>query len=170
MSYTVQRRFGLKPTHQDTSYCRSLTSVACPSRPCVVPPHPQVPSPIRLKAVVAASKGRRILACGVIYGLGLLVLYVTFTAPPYFALMLFMLALGFGALFLAEKLRRATLTQIIMTQDTISTSDGVVLAQIDQIISVDRGSWPSRLPCGSPPATLVDQHSAVSGSPFGSDM
>jgi len=92
-------------------------------------------------AVVAASKGRRILACGVIYGLGLLVLYVTFTAPPYFALMLFMLALGFGALFLAEKLRRATLTQIIMTQDTISTSDGVVLAQIDQIISVDRGAF-----------------------------
>ena len=81
------------------------------------------------------------MACVVIYTLGVLVLYVTFAEPPYFALMVFMLALGFGALILGEKLRRATLTKIVMTDAAIGTSDGVVLAHLDQIISVDRGAF-----------------------------
>ena len=92
-------------------------------------------------AVVEASKGRRLMACIVIYGLGVLVLYITFAQPPQFALMLFMIALGFGALVLGDKLRRVTATTIIMTEDGISSSDGTVLAPMDQIVSVDRGAF-----------------------------
>lgn len=92
-------------------------------------------------AVVEASGGRRVLACAVIYALGIVVLYVTFAEPPQFALMLFMIALGFGALILADRLRRATRTKIMLTANAIVSSDGTILAEMDQVISVDRGAF-----------------------------
>ena len=92
-------------------------------------------------AVVEASAGRRILACGVIYALGLLVLYVTFAKPPAAALMVFMIILGVGALVLGDKLRRATQSQIMMSADAITTTDGQTLALMDEIVSVDRGAF-----------------------------
>ena len=92
-------------------------------------------------AVVEASKGRRLMACAVIYGLGVLVLYITFTQPPSLFLMVFMIVLGVGSLVLGETLRRVTAAKIIMTEDTISVSDGTILAQMADIISVDRGAF-----------------------------
>ncbi|MBB5723283.1 hypothetical protein FHS72_002923 [Loktanella ponticola] len=92
-------------------------------------------------AVVGASTGRRVVACGVIYVLGMLLIYVALGEPPALPLLLLVLALGIGSLVLAEALRRATLSEIMMTADTISTSDGMVIARIDDIVSVDRGAF-----------------------------
>lgn len=92
-------------------------------------------------AEVSASSGRRLIACTVLYGLGALVLYVTFVAPPQLVLMAFMVALGGGALTLGEKMRRSATIKIIMTEDAIRTNTGLVLAPMDQIVSVDRGAF-----------------------------
>ena len=92
-------------------------------------------------AVVDASSSRRIMACGVIYVLGIMLTYVAIATPPSLFLMLLVLGMGIGAMLLAEKLRRATLTKIVMTEETISSSDGTVLARMDEIISVDRGAF-----------------------------
>lgn len=92
-------------------------------------------------AIVTASPPRRVVACGIVYALGLLLLYVALANPPAFWLMVIVLAMGVAVLVLAEALRRATRTQIIMSVDTVSTSDGIVLARLDDIISVDRGAF-----------------------------
>lgn len=92
-------------------------------------------------AEVDASSSRRMMACGVIYLLGVMLIYVAIATPPTLVLMLIVLGMGIGAMLLGEKLRRATLTKIIMTEDAIISSDGTVLAQMDQIISVDRGAF-----------------------------
>ena len=92
-------------------------------------------------AVVAASPGRRLLACGVIYTLGILGLYVTFSEPPSPALMVFMVVLGVAALILGDQLRRATQTQILLTEDALISSDGTVIARLEDVVSVDRGAF-----------------------------
>ena len=70
-----------------------------------------------------------------------MLIYVAIATPPSLFLMLLVLGMGIGAMLLAEKLRRATLTKIVMTEETISSSDGTVLARMDEIISVDRGAF-----------------------------
>ena len=92
-------------------------------------------------AVVAASGGRRILACGVLYGLGCLVIYLVLVAPPSAALAVMMLALGAGVLFLAERLRRATQITLTLRADGLTDSAGRVLAHMDDIVSIDRGAF-----------------------------
>jgi len=92
-------------------------------------------------AVVEASKGRRMAACGIIYILGLLLIYIALSDPPALPLLLAVLALGIGAIALAEALRRTALPDILLTEDAIATRDGQIIAQIDNIISVDRGAF-----------------------------
>jgi hypothetical protein len=92
-------------------------------------------------AIVGASTGRRVVACGVIYVLGVLLVYLAIAQPPSPVLMVIVLGLGLGALVLGDKLRRATRRQILMTADAISDSDGTILAMMDDIIGVDRGAF-----------------------------
>lgn len=92
-------------------------------------------------AVVGASAGRRIMACGVIYVLGMLLIYVALGDPPALPLLILVLALGIGSLILAEMLRRATQTEILMTEDALTSSSGTLIAKLDDIVSVDRGAF-----------------------------
>jgi hypothetical protein len=92
-------------------------------------------------AVVGASAGRRIMACGVVYILGMLLIYVALAEPPALHLLVVVLALGIGSLILAEALRRATRSEIFLTKDAITTSDGMVIARLDEITNVDRGAF-----------------------------
>lgn len=92
-------------------------------------------------ATVGASQGRRIFGCAVLFLLGALVLYVAFASPPGPAWLVFMLVFGVGALWMAEKVRRASMLTIMLTETDLRDSTGTVLAQLDEISSVDRGAF-----------------------------
>ncbi|MDX8354393.1 hypothetical protein [Cognatiyoonia sp. IB215182] len=90
-------------------------------------------------ASVHASPARRIFAYAVLFALGILVLYTALAHPPSIGWLVFLLAFGIGALWLAERLRRATLLRIDLTATDIRDSAGTVLATMDEIRAVDRG-------------------------------
>lgn len=92
-------------------------------------------------ARVQASPARRVFAYMVLFGLGALVIYVTLVQPPAMHWMIFMLAFGVAMLWLAERLRRATQMVIELTQTEVRDSSGAVLARIEDIRSVERGTF-----------------------------
>ena len=92
-------------------------------------------------AVVQASALRRVFAFGVLFALGALVIYTALVQPPAAIWLVFMIGFGTGALWLAEKMRRATLSVIELTDTEIRDSNGNVLARMDDIIGVDRGAF-----------------------------
>ena len=92
-------------------------------------------------AVVRASAGRRILGIGSIWVLAVLVLYVAIVSPPAPGWQVFLFVIGGGAIWIAEKMRRATAHALELTRDTLRGSDGTVLAAVDQIVAVDRGMF-----------------------------
>lgn len=88
-----------------------------------------------------ASSVRRLFACGVLYGLGGLLIYVALIRPPAVAGLVFLLAFGVIALIVAERLRRATMIEIEMTETEIRDSKGRVLAALDDVVTVERGAF-----------------------------
>ena len=91
-------------------------------------------------AVVEASPGRRLFAYGVQFLLGGLVIYVSLVQPPALGWLIFMLAFGALMIVQAERLRRATLMTISLTEDAIVDSEGTVLARIADVTAVERGA------------------------------
>ncbi len=91
---------------------------------------------------VAASPTRRWLGIGVLAALGVLVIYLALLAPPAgIAMQLLMIALGLGALWLAESMRRATRLVLELTTDELRTSDGQILARCEEMVAIDRGAF-----------------------------
>jgi len=91
-------------------------------------------------AVAGASPGRRILACGVVYGLGALLIYLAFVEPPALPLLIILVGFGCAILWLAETLRRVTRLQIVLRAEGLFVDNGMLLAEMDEIISIDRGA------------------------------
>ncbi|MDJ0827256.1 MAG: hypothetical protein QNJ16_17330 [Rhodobacter sp.] len=93
-------------------------------------------------ATVTPSPARRWLAIGMMVVLGGLLVYLAFAAPPQgLFLRLFVLAVGVGALLLADKVRRATTVSIELTEAGLHDSAGTELCRFDDIDSVDRGAF-----------------------------
>ncbi|MEL6642244.1 MAG: hypothetical protein AAFP98_13215 [Pseudomonadota bacterium] len=92
-----------------------------------------------MTAIVEASQTRRVIGCAALYGLGGLLIYITFVDPPHVAMIILVLALAGGVLVMADALRRATKGHIILREDALMDERGVVLAQLDDIAGVDRG-------------------------------
>lgn len=93
-------------------------------------------------AVIEASAPRRGLGIVVLGGLGVMLLYLAFAAPPAgFGMRIMLIALGLGALLLMERMRRATSVKIELTETELRTSDGTVLARAEQFVSIDRGAF-----------------------------
>ena len=92
-------------------------------------------------ATVQASQGRRLVAYAVLFFLGALMIYTPLVSPPALPWLIFMLAFGASMLWLAERLRRATTMVIQLTEQDVRDSAGTVLAQIDEIRSVERGAF-----------------------------
>jgi len=90
-------------------------------------------------ATVKASAVRRWIGIGTLGILGFLLIYVAFAQPPAFTWQLFLLCVGALALWMADKMRRATERVIELTETELRDSSGAVLAQIGDIESVDRG-------------------------------
>lgn len=92
-------------------------------------------------ARVEASQVRRFFAVGVLYILGVLVIYAALAKPPAALWLVFMLGLGGLTLWLAERLRRATVNVIELTEHDVRDSSGRVLATMDEITGVERGAF-----------------------------
>lgn len=92
-------------------------------------------------ATLQASFGRRIFAYGAVFTLGALLVVLAFVQPPEPGWQVFLIALGAAALVVAERLRRATLTGLVLTPKDLRDTAGTVLARVEDIASVDRGAF-----------------------------
>lgn len=90
-------------------------------------------------ATISASAPRRWLAVGCLWGLAFLLLYIALARPPALGWQVFLLALGGGALWVAERLRRATARVIELTETELRDTSGAVIARVADIDAVDRG-------------------------------
>ncbi len=90
-------------------------------------------------AVVATSPARRWLGVIMLAGLGGLLIYVALAAPPTLLWQAFLIAIGVLALWMADGMRRGTERRIELTETELRSSDGQVIALVDNIKSVDRG-------------------------------
>lgn len=93
-------------------------------------------------ATLAASSIRRYAGLAILLSLGVMLLFVSMSSPPIaFIWRLGLLVLGILVLFLAESLRRATMTGLELTRDELRTTAGHVLARVEDIEGVVRGSF-----------------------------
>lgn len=74
--------------------------------------------------------------------LGLLLLYLAVDTPPAsLFLQVFLIALGLGSLLMAESIRRATATGLVLTEEGLIDGTGRVLCSFDNIEGVERGAF-----------------------------
>lgn len=92
-------------------------------------------------ATLQASSLRRLFAYGTVFVLGAMLILLAFVQPPAFGWQLFLVLLGAGALVIAERLRRATLLGLVLTEDDLRDTGGQVLTTLENIRSVDRGAF-----------------------------
>lgn len=92
-------------------------------------------------AELYASPGRRIFGVGVLSFLGLLLLRMGLMGGGPGLLDLVVLGMGICAIAAAWVMYRATLRSVILTSEVLIDSEGVVLARLDDIASVDRGTF-----------------------------
>ena len=98
--------------------------------------------PEEIMAKIHASRPRRAFGVAVLAALGMLMLYVGLTFPVGDLLWrVFLLVFGAVVLWFANKMWRATSAVIELTETELRTSDGVVIARVDQIRSLDRGTF-----------------------------
>ncbi|MCF6317226.1 MAG: hypothetical protein L3J30_13310 [Marinosulfonomonas sp.] len=93
-------------------------------------------------ATVLPSTTRRFAGLLMLAILGGLLVYVALATPPAsLGSRAFLLGLGGLVLFLAEKMRRATLIGVVLTKDELRTTDGQVLVRVEDMLGVVRGSF-----------------------------
>ena len=92
-------------------------------------------------ATLQASVMRRLFAYGAVFALGALLILLAFVQPPAFGWQIFLIVLGAGALIVAERLRRATLLGLVLTDTELRDTGGQVLTQLSNVKSVDRGAF-----------------------------
>lgn len=91
-------------------------------------------------ATLQASAPRRLLAYGAVFVLGALLILLAFFQPPAFGWQIFLIAFGAGMLVVAERLRRATLLGLVLTETDLRDTSGTVLTRLENIQSVDSGT------------------------------
>jgi hypothetical protein len=93
-------------------------------------------------ASAAASVPRRWMGVGMLALLGGLLLYVALSTPPENVFwQVFLIVLGLASLGLAEKMRRATELSIHLTEAGLHDSTGEVIASIEEISRIERGTF-----------------------------
>lgn len=90
-------------------------------------------------ATVSASQPRRWTGVGMLLIVGVVVIYVAMATPPSFSWQVFLLVIGAGAIWMAERMRRATEHKLELTETELKSSEGIVLARIEDIATVERG-------------------------------
>jgi len=90
-------------------------------------------------ATIKASEPRRYMGVGMLGMVGALVIYVALSTPPSAGWLVFLLVVGLFAIWLAARMWQATQYHIELTEDELRSSDGNVIARVDDIKSIDRG-------------------------------
>lgn len=91
---------------------------------------------------IKASPARRILGIVVLSALGGLLIYGGLVQPAGMTgLQIALIAAGAGVLALTMKMRRDSVAGIELTRHELRSTDGHVLARIDQIARVNRGAF-----------------------------
>ncbi|MCB4455789.1 hypothetical protein [Leisingera sp. McT4-56] len=90
-------------------------------------------------ATIEASAGRRVMGTAMLGLTGGLLVYVAFAAPPSPAWLVFLVAVGTAALWLAVRMWQATVHRIELTAEELRCSDGQVIARVEDIEAIDRG-------------------------------
>ncbi len=86
-----------------------------------------------------ASNSRRVLGVGMLAFLGGLLIYAALAHPPSnLGWQVFLIVMGGLSLWAAESMRQATRHGVQLTEEGLRSTDGEVLATLDQIQSVDR--------------------------------
>lgn len=93
----------------------------------------------RIEAVLGASPGRRMIGVGSLGGLGAIMLYMALAFAPGLGWQAFQVVLGLIALWCAHRMWRATAERLELTADGLRSTDGRLLAPMDEIVAVDRG-------------------------------
>lgn len=91
--------------------------------------------------VLMASPGRRGIGVGSVGALGLIMLWLAFIQNPGPQWQAAMVAMGLGALWMARRMWRATSAWLVLTPDALESSDGRVLARMDDVAAVARGAF-----------------------------
>jgi hypothetical protein len=94
-----------------------------------------------VEVVLAASPGRRVIGVGSVAMLGLILLYLALVQSPTFGWQVFMLGFGTLALWLAQRMWRATTLRLELSPAGLRCSDGRVVAPMDEIVGVERGAF-----------------------------
>ncbi|MGX0876720.1 hypothetical protein ACSSV4_001402 [Roseovarius sp. MBR-154] len=94
-----------------------------------------------VEVVLAASAGRRVIGVGSVAMLGLILLYLALVQSPTFGWQVFMVGFGTLALWLAQRMWRATTLRLELSPSGLRCSDGRMVAEMDEIIGVDRGAF-----------------------------
>lgn len=87
------------------------------------------------------SPARRGFAYLVLAGFGVLLVALAIWQPPSAGWTAVLVGMGAGAIYLAERLRRATETALILTQGGLKDSAGRMIAPMGDIGSVSRGTF-----------------------------
>lgn len=90
-------------------------------------------------AAARASMGRRVLGLGCLGFLGLLLVYMAVVNPPALHWQFLLIVLGAAAIWLADAMRRATASEVYLTEEAIRDADGTLIARLDEIVGLDRG-------------------------------
>ncbi|WP_296419614.1 hypothetical protein [Pseudooctadecabacter sp.] len=91
-------------------------------------------------ATLQATPVRRIFAYAAVFVLGAMLILLAFVQPPALGWQVFLIALGAGALVVAELLRRATLLGLVLTEDALRDTAGRELARLADVRAIDRGA------------------------------
>lgn len=90
---------------------------------------------------ITVSPGRRFMGVGVLAVLGGLAIAIALGRGHASLLwQAMLLVFGVAVLYLAEMMRRASALQLDLTQEALIDSSGRVLARVDQIAGLDRGT------------------------------
>jgi hypothetical protein len=91
--------------------------------------------------VLMASPGRRAIGVGSVGVLGGMMLWLALSQGPSPLWQAAMAAMGAGALWLAWRMWQATAAWLVLTPDALESSDGRVLARMEDLEAVARGAF-----------------------------
>lgn len=87
-----------------------------------------------------ASTPRRFIAVTALLWLGGMLLYIAMATPPAGIFwQIFLLAVGLGAVWMAQFMWRSTTAVLVLTEEALFEEGGEVLARIEDVVRVDRG-------------------------------
>lgn len=92
-------------------------------------------------ATVEASQPRRWTGVAMLMIVGMLVVYMAMSSPMAPAWKAFLIVVGVLALWMADRMRRATAYRLELTETELRSSEGITLARVEDVVSVERGMF-----------------------------